>query len=217
MSMIPKIFHHTWPSGGPFKEKFRRYRESFMKHNPDYTFMFWTCEQRDQYAISDISRYLQSPECGLSYIVLSDILRFEILYKYGGIYVDTDVECLKNFDCFLENESFAAYSYAPNNIGNAVIGTVPDNPLCKDIVTVVINNLLRLGTEACMKKPHDTVGVNVAGRKLDGIRKIYPKEVFYPFSWADVEKNRNGSFPNSCAVHWWSGMDADGWTKTLPK
>jgi mannosyltransferase OCH1-like enzyme len=225
--MIPKIFHHTWPSGGIFKPRFAAYRESFMRLHPDWTFMFWTCEDRDKYALSDISRYLQSPEVGLHWIVLSDIMRHEILYKYGGVYLDTDTEAAKNFDCFLDNESFAGTSHAPNTIGNGVIGTVPGNPLFKEIAESVTRALIKHGSDACQKKPEDTVGVNFAGMFLQKIKKIYPQEYFYPFRWDGIEKNKvddklspsqrleelHKKFPESYSIHWWSGMDADGWTK----
>ena len=33
----------------------------------------------------------------------SDIFRYEILYRFGGVYVDTDFECIKPFECFAQN------------------------------------------------------------------------------------------------------------------
>jgi mannosyltransferase OCH1-like enzyme len=209
--MIPKIFHHTWPSGGELKPKFIKYIESFKKFHPEYKFMFWTMDDLDKFALSDLSKTIQSPKFGLPWIALSDIMRYEILYKFGGIYLDTDVECLKNFDCFLENESFAAYS--SNGVGNAVIGSVPQNPLFKTIATLVVQAAIKFGAEAIKKAPDKTIGVNLAGKLLNGVQKKYPQEYFYPFNWNDIKRNIGKQFPNSYAVHWWSGMDPDGWVK----
>ena len=229
--MIPKIFHYVWPSGGPFKPRFAAYRESFVRLHPDWQFMFWDCNDRDRYALSDLSRVLQNPVKSqnfepLHWIVLSDIMRHEILYKYGGVYLDTDTEAIKNFDCFLDNESFAGTSHYPNTVGNGVIGTVPGNPLFKELAENVVMSLLKMGSTACQAKPEDTVGVNFAGRYLQRVEKIYPQEYFYPFRWDGIKKAKElieahgntpqpaaSAFPGSWSIHWWSGMDPDGWTK----
>jgi len=224
--MIPKIFHHTWPSGGALKPRFETYRQAFIKMHPDYEFKVWTCENREEYAISEISKYIQSPLCKLHWIVISDIMRYEILYKYGGIYLDTDTEPLKNHDCFLDCDSFAGVSYSPNTIGNGTVGTVPGNPLFKKIAVDFIEMFLDLGRNACQEHPDSTIGVNFAGEYLKGLEKLYPRNYFYPFRWDEIKKNLLEDyltpeqrieagikkFPESYSIHWWSGMDKDGWT-----
>ncbi len=35
-----------------------------------------------------------------------DYARLDIVYNYGGIYLDTDVELIKSFDDLLEQEAF---------------------------------------------------------------------------------------------------------------
>jgi mannosyltransferase OCH1-like enzyme len=210
--MIPKIFHHTWPSGGPLKPAFAEYRQSFMKLHPDWTFMFWTTADREKYALSEISKALQNPDMKLRYIIISDYMRWEVLYRYGGVYLDTDVECVKNFDEFLKYESFAAESYEPNGMGNAVVGTTPGNPLMKEILEASVCATLDIGIKAASEKPWELMGVNLAGKYLTKIHKTLPRNHFYPFKWDQTAANRGKKFPDSYAVHWWSGMDPDGWT-----
>jgi hypothetical protein len=215
--MIPKIIHHCWPSGGEFKSKFHFYRESFLRFNPDYTFMFWTLDDANLFALSDNSKsFYKNTE--FLYVQKSDCMRWEILYTLGGIYVDTDIECLQNLDSFLDNESFTAYSYPPNLIGNAVVGTVPHNPFFKDLSLGAVNSILNAGPCESRKNIEDIGGVNFAGKRLSELKKIYPRETFYPLKWDDPRQRRElrqataNEFPQSACVHWWSGMDPEGWT-----
>ena len=55
----------------------------------------------------------------------SDIIRLEVLFRFGGVYVDTDVECLRPIDPLLREgaDFFAAYM-RPGTVNNAVIGSV---------------------------------------------------------------------------------------------
>ena len=68
----------------------------------------------------------------------SDILRYEILYRYGGLYVDVDFKCLKPHDSLLNHCDFYVGLEAklPKNkhpaIGNAIIASVPGHPIFKE-------------------------------------------------------------------------------------
>ena len=57
------------------------------------------------------------------------MLIFEILYKYGGVYTDTDFECLRSIEPLLEGvDIFCSYSH-PDRLNNAIMGSVPGHPL----------------------------------------------------------------------------------------
>src|SRR4051812_5879908 len=96
---IPKLFHHVWPGQDPFRPEFHGFRTSFMRHHPDYSFSFWRIPSQGE--VSDEVRALLT-DARYTVVVKSDVLRFEVLRIHGGIYVDTDVECLRPFDRFLE-------------------------------------------------------------------------------------------------------------------
>jgi len=211
--MIPKLFHHCWPSGGPFPERFVNFRMSFMRHNPDWSFHFWTCAERAEYAMSATSEALQGPESKLHYVFRADLMRLEILYLYGGVYLDSDMECMKNFGPLLDNESFAGLSYN-DKIGTAVIGTVPGNLIFKMAAEAVVDSILKHETAGTLRCPPKVSGPDFLMPKLVGIAKKYPVETFYPFHWNDLDKNRGKTFPGSYAVHWWNGMEPDGWTRS---
>jgi mannosyltransferase OCH1-like enzyme len=210
--MIPKLFHHTWPSGGTLNNRFISYRAKFMDLHPGYKFMLWTCEDRKRYCLSEESSFLQSPESPMHWIVKSDIMRWEILYQYGGIYLDTDVECLKNFEGLLNCKSFAGYSYPDGLVGNALVGTVPGNPLFKAIALAVVENIIKNGPAESNGAPHEVCGPSFVTKYLARVEKIYPREYFYPIYWEDTKEPVNSVTTfNSYSIHWWSGMDEGGW------
>ncbi|MEA2348587.1 MAG: hypothetical protein QOG62_2374 [Thermoleophilaceae bacterium] len=59
----------------------------------------------------------------------SDILRLDLLYRFGGVYIDTDFECRKPLDDLIgDSEFFAAYA-KPGRVNNAIIGSVAGHPI----------------------------------------------------------------------------------------
>ena len=115
---IPKILHWIWIGPKSFPRESVEYVRSWLGKHPDWTCYFWTDRERvlphpalKVRMIQDLKWenerlkefYLNSPNFGEQ----SDILRLEILYQEGGIYVDHDVKCLKSFDPL--NRAFDLY------------------------------------------------------------------------------------------------------------
>ena len=69
---------------------------------------------------------------------MSDILRYEILYQYGGLYVDIDFECLKNFDPLLKGLNFFAglSNTGVFEINNALIAACPGHSILAEAVEI---------------------------------------------------------------------------------
>ena len=97
--MIPKIIHQIHLGKKPLSEKEIEWQKTWKTYNPNYEFIFWDDKKIDELELTN-RMYLQNE----SYSIQSDILRYEILYQYGGVYVDTDFECLKNLDEFINDK-----------------------------------------------------------------------------------------------------------------
>lgn len=115
--MIPKIIHYCWLSNDPFPPAIKKCIESWKTKLPDYEFMFWDANRFD---IDSTIWTKQAFEVN-KYAFASDYIRLYALYNYGGIYLDCDVEVLKNFDDFLELPYFIGSQY-DNLIEAAVLG-----------------------------------------------------------------------------------------------
>lgn len=92
--MIPKIIHYCWFGGSPMPELAQKCIASWKKYCPDYEIKRWD-ESNFDFEICD---YVKEAYRAKKWAFVSDFARFWILYNYGGIYFDTDVEVLQSID-----------------------------------------------------------------------------------------------------------------------
>lgn len=122
--MIPKIIHYVWFGGGEKPELLQNCLKSWQKHCPDYEIKEWNESNFDVSVNKFASEALKHKKYGY----VADYIRIAVLKKYGGIYLDTDVEIVKPFDDLLSNDfmiSFENGAYCET----AVLGSVPNHPL----------------------------------------------------------------------------------------
>lgn len=100
--MIPKIIHYIWLGGKPLPEIVEKCIESWKRFCPDYEIKRW-----DESNLNlDVCKYARQAYDAKKYAFASDVLRFQLLKEYGGIYLDVDVELLKPLDDLLEQKCF---------------------------------------------------------------------------------------------------------------
>lgn len=131
---IPKIIHFIWIGPKPFpRESVENIRTWIAKH-PDWTIKFWTDRDRplphkqmQMNRVQDL-QFIKLYDCykkSDNYAEKSDLLRYEILYQEGGIYVDHDVKCLKSFESL--NRSYDFYCGMelpyPTSLSSSVLPT----------------------------------------------------------------------------------------------
>lgn len=126
---IPKIIHYCWFGKSELGKLETKCIESWKKYCPDYEIIEWSEENYD------ISKNLYMKEAyeNKKWAYVSDYARLDILYKYGGVYFDTDVELIKNIDVLLGNKAFIAYGEWPVVNSGAGIGSVKENALIKEM------------------------------------------------------------------------------------
>ena len=95
--MIPKIIHYCWLSGDPFPDLINKCIDSWHNILSDYEFMLWDTRKIDV----DSNLWLKQAYENKKYAFAADYIRFFALYHYGGIYLDADVEVLKDFKSLL--------------------------------------------------------------------------------------------------------------------
>lgn len=100
--MIPKIIHYCWLSNDPIPEKLQQCMASWKKYLPDYEFVLWDLNR------FDINQTLWTKQAfeAKKYAFAADYIRLYAVYNYGGIYMDMDVEVIKNMDILLQNPYF---------------------------------------------------------------------------------------------------------------
>lgn len=102
---IPKIIHYIWVGGAKKPESVERYIESWRKYCPDYAIIEWN---EQNYNIQN-NRYAREAYQSKKWAFVTDYIRLDVLERFGGIYMDSDVEVLKNLDVFLKDRAFSSF------------------------------------------------------------------------------------------------------------
>ena len=100
--MIPKIIHYCWFGRNPLPPLAIKCIDSWKKYHPDYEIKEWNEDNFDV----DIIPYTSKAYKEKKYAFVSDYARFWILYHYGGLYFDTDVEVIKPLDEIIDRGPF---------------------------------------------------------------------------------------------------------------
>jgi mannosyltransferase OCH1-like enzyme len=121
---VPRIIHHIWIGPDPLPARHRSWIEGWRRHHPGWKHRLWTEENLPDDPIRpEILDRLRAP------VERADILRLEILFRHGGVYVDTDLECLRPLDDLLGEEEFVAVCLKPGKITNTFIAAARGHPL----------------------------------------------------------------------------------------
>lgn len=110
--MIPKTIHYCWFGRNPLPTMAQRCIESWKKYLPDYEIKEWN---EDNFDINIIP-YTKEAYESKKYAFVSDYARFWILYHYGGLYFDTDVEVINNMNNIIEKGPFMGFEQPSEHI-----------------------------------------------------------------------------------------------------
>lgn len=103
--VIPKKIHYCWFGRNPIPEKYQKWMESWKKYCPDYEIIEWN---EDNYDVTQ-NEYMYEAYKNKKWGFVPDYARLDIIYKHGGIYLDTDVELVQGLDDLLYQKGFAGF------------------------------------------------------------------------------------------------------------
>lgn len=191
---IPKIIHQIW-LGGPMPKAYKQWMETW-QHIPGWEYRLWTDAEANQFGLANQQLYDNAKNYGER----ANILRYEILHKFGGLYVDVDMECI-NVDFFeYAHQNYDFYvAMEPLDHGvavcNAVIGSIPKHPLLAKMIDGM-QTYVETTPSADLPPKTNYFGPIYLSRKLveygidrDYVDVILPPTFFYPFSLRDVLSN----------------------------
>ena len=109
--MIPKVIHYCWFGRNPLPESAIKCINSWRKFFPDYEIKEWNEDNFDV----NIIPYTKEAYEAKKYAFVSDYARMWILYHFGGLYFDTDVEVIKPMDDIVERGPFMGIEVDANH------------------------------------------------------------------------------------------------------
>jgi inositol phosphorylceramide mannosyltransferase catalytic subunit len=210
---IPKILHFIW-LGSPLPKADQEMIASWRKFHPSWTIYVWTDEEAKTFPFLNRAAF----DAAKNFAEKSDIWRYELLYRFGGIYSDTDVECTQPFDTLCKSCDFFAgletiiERSLGNFIGNALIGSIPGHPLLFECLSSIRpgpgdNDSFRIIFTT--SPGHFTYCFLALGEKYSPNITCLPPSYFYPFYLSDKKQHscewlkEHTVKKETMAVHYW--------------
>lgn len=172
---IPKIIHYCWFGGNKIPKEMQDYIDGWRRLCPDYEIIRW---DESNYDISK-NKYMRQAYEQKKWGFVPDYARLDILYEYGGIYLDTDIELKKSLDELLAYDAFFAIGANLKVNTGSGFGTIPHNLLIAQMRDVYeplefIDGIGKINATPCPEyqfKPLKKFGFKLNGEKevLDNI------------------------------------------------
>lgn len=201
---IPRRFHRLW-LGGEEPEWTQGFSQSWSEHHPHWRVHEWTDEnisalfplrnQRLYDEAAEITEHVGQ--------FRSDIVRYELLHRVGGVWVDTDFECLRPLDRLIaDSECFAAWEVQDRWIANGLMGSIPGHPFIDRLIRGLPASVQRLRGA----RPNKLSGPQYVTRhyRVNSSIDVLDESFFYPYGYDEVAEHQPGEeWPDAWAVHHW--------------
>jgi mannosyltransferase OCH1-like enzyme len=138
----------------------------------------------------------------------ADLLRYWLLNEFGGVYADTDVQCLKPLDPLLEEKKVTCFigEEYPRRLCNAVMGAEPGHGFVA-LLTRRIEQSWFQYTHILNRSANFFVMRTLSEFKGPGNVNVFPPRYFYPYLWTEKQRyegvNFEEAFPAAYLVHHW--------------
>ena len=129
---IPKIIHQTYKTED-IPDHWKEGQENCMKLHPDWQYILWTDEMALNFIKDEYPWFLETYQSYKYNIERVDSLRYFILLKYGGIYIDLDDGCRRSLDPLVKVPAWLRKT-SPVGISNDAMGFVPGHPFLVKVV-----------------------------------------------------------------------------------
>jgi hypothetical protein len=192
--LIPRLLHRIWLGSAPIPPKAEDHWASFGRLHPGFELRTWT--DADDYSWL---RNRELFERASTWTSRSDVLRFELLARFGGVYVDVDVEPVRSFEPLLTHGAFAGWE-DPHAICGAVMGAERGHPAIEALIVG-----LGSWTQGRPTAPPNVwagptyLTAQWAGR--EDVALLEPA-AFYPVHWSRP-RSRSRPQPETFAIHHW--------------
>ncbi len=206
---IPKKIHYVWLGGKKLPRHLEKCIDSWKRFCPDYELIRWDESNYDL----DKNAYTREAYRERAFGFVPDYMRLDLLYRYGGIYLDTDVEIIRPLDDLLSLSAFCGVEkWQTLNFGGCS-GALRGNLAIKYFLQAREEEHFvcedgHLNKRTCGYL--DTMTAIKLGYKLNGKKQtflgmtIFPSDFFHPY---DYMSGRLQTTANTYSIHHFNG----GW------
>jgi len=203
-NLIPKILHFIWIGKNDIPEIYLEYIESWINKHPDYEYCFWNDKN-----IPNLINQKFYDEAD-TYAMKADILRYELLYFYGGIYIDCDFLCLKNIDELIINyDGFSGFE-SNEYIAIGLMGFKQYDEFLYKIIKNISFNIMVNDKGKIPEQSGPIFFTNMYEKyiknkeNISNKYKFFEKKYFYSYSFEDKLENKKYIInDDNYAIHMW--------------
>lgn len=189
LDRAPRIIHTFWFSGDPLPEEYQKCLDSWKKYCPDYEIKIWNQETYDCGKQEFVKRAIEARKWAFA----ADVARLDVLYEYGGIYMDLDVEIYQPLDDLLGHKG--VFFHLDNYIDMPVFASVKGNELLKKLMALYDGLEFSMDEEyqknvliqpRFVKPVFEAEGVPMEEGVHEVNGNLYlPRNMFLPYYWFD--------------------------------
>lgn len=207
--LIPKKLHYMWLGKKPIPAPIQKCIDSWKVFCPDYEIIEWN---EDNYDIGK-NPYMKEAYEAKAYGFVPDYARLDILYREGGIYLDTDVELVRNFDPLLNQDCFCCLEKWQDISFGGCSGSIPGHPTIKRFLDAR-EDLRFINSDGTHNRNtcgfYDTQTALGLGYKVNGKTQnvagmnVFAFDYFLPYDYMTGQLVQT---ENTFSIHWYNG----GW------
>jgi mannosyltransferase OCH1-like enzyme len=197
--MIPKIIHYIWLGGKPKPPLVNICILSWREKLPDYKIIEWNESNLNLDKIALENRFFNECRKRNMWAFMADYLRLKILYEYGGIYMDTDMQVVKNLTPLLEETAFIGQENENGIINGAIVGCSKNNLFIFEVMNYYDEKIWNEPTWIIPRILTDVL----KNSKVSASIHIYPAKFFYPYPYSSEFKPEY--IEDAYTIHWWAG------------
>ena len=180
--LIPKKIHYCWFGGNPLPKSAVKCIKSWKKYCPDYDIIEWNETNFDL----NCNEYCRTMVKQKKWAFLTDYIRLKVVYEYGGIYLDTDVEIIKPIDRLRTKSAYMGIENTGRIATGLGFAAEAGNKLIKENMEYYENLTSFTELKSCpfitteILKKHGFSEMHLSEiQEIEGMR-IYPEEFFCP-------------------------------------
>ena len=213
--MIPKIIHYCWFGGKEKPESVKQCISSWKKYCPDYEIIEWNESNFDVTK----NAYCKEAYEAKKWAFVTDYVRLLVLYKFGGIYMDTDVEVVRTFNPLMNRNGFLCFE-DNKHVSIGTFGISAHSPMVSDLLKLYKSRHFRRADGSIDMTPNlrilTKVLVDSYGIRLNGKRQVLPDNILVLPMEAFIAKSYLSGWimkdENTYAIHHYSAtwLDKEG-------
>lgn len=213
-TQIPLKIHQIWLGPASPPALFASWKKTINDLHPGWEYILWTDKDIESLNLYNQALYHNAKNYGER----SDIARYEILYRFGGVYLDIDFECIKSLkDLHYLYDFYTAILPLDcrSSLTNGVIGSIPGHPILRECIislasTKHLKTILERTGPQHFEKSFWKIAPTYKNRSI-----AFPASFFFPLNkfqgaaHLTPEQIRSLIKPETFTIHHWTGT----WTE----